>query len=241
MTTLSRFREQTALNPRNEKAEGVAGQTLSMTAVREAHNDLSATLLSVRANADGLTETEARLRLAESGPNETAHEKAPHWSSQLFGAFRNPFIIVLAILVAISLILDPTDLKAPIIIGTMITLSVILRFWQEFRSSRAAEALQAMVTTTATVLRRSIPESAPTAREVSIRDLVPGDIVQLGAGDMIPADVRLLDSKDLFVSQAVLTGESIPVEKYDALGAVDAQLAQLQKEQVEVNERTAAN
>jgi Mg2+-importing ATPase len=220
MTTLSRFREQTALNPRNEKAEGVAGQTLSMTAVREAHNDLSATLLSVRANADGLTETEARLRLAESGPNETAHEKAPHWSSQLFGAFRNPFIIVLAILVAISLILDPTDLKAPIIIGTMITLSVILRFWQEFRSSRAAEALQAMVTTTATVLRRSIPESAPTAREVSIRDLVPGDIVQLGAGDMIPADVRLLDSKDLFVSQAVLTGESIPVEKYDALGAV---------------------
>ncbi|WP_235364826.1 magnesium-translocating P-type ATPase [Sphingomonas sp. ERG5] len=196
-------------------------RTLSLRAALEAHNDIRATLLTVRANAEGLTETEARLRLAETGPNETAHERAPHWSRQLLGACRNPFIIVLALLAGISLVLDSGDLKAPIIIGTMILLSVVLRFWQEYRSSRAAEALQAMVTTTATVLRRALPRDCPgILREVSIRELVVGDIVQLGAGDMIPADVRLLDSKDLFVSQAVLTGESIPVEKYDTLGAV---------------------
>lgn len=221
MTTNRILHRQVAHPDHNSAGPAAGAQTLSMRAVIESRNDIKATLLGVKANAEGLTETEARLRLAENGPNETAHEKAPHWARQLLGAFSNPFIIVLAILAGISLVLDPTDLKAPIIIGIMITLSVILRFWQEFRSSRAAEALQAMVTTTATVLRRASPHnSPPTLREVAMRDLVVGDIVQLGAGDMIPADVRLLESKDLFVSQAVLTGESIPVEKYDALGAV---------------------
>ncbi|MDT7953517.1 MAG: magnesium-translocating P-type ATPase [Acetobacteraceae bacterium] len=193
---------------------------LSIRAVLEARNDLRTTFAILKSSPSGLTEVEARLRLEENGPNETAHERAPHWSRQLLGAFRNPFIIVLAVLAIISLILDPSDLKAPIIIGTMITLSVILRFWQEYRSSHAAEALQAMVTTTATVLRRASSDGDPTPREVPVRELVAGDIVQLGAGDMVPADVRLLESKDLFISQAVLTGESLPVEKYDTLGAV---------------------
>lgn len=164
MTLTSPLRERTAHSQRFAISAEPRGQNFSMTAVREAYNDLNATLLNVRANAQGLTETEARLRLAQYGPNETAHEKAPHWSRQLLGAFRNPFIIVLAIIVAISLILDPTDLTSPIIIGTMITLSVILRFWQEFRSSRAAETLKKMVTTTASVMRRSTPESAPVTR-----------------------------------------------------------------------------
>lgn len=203
-------------SPGNSKGR----RSLSMRAVREADNDLMTTLAILDAGTDGLLEEEAQSRLAEHGPNETDHEKAPHWSRQLLWAFLNPFIVVLAILVAISLTLDPTDLKAPIIITMMISVSVILRFWQEFRSSRAAEALQAMVTTTATVQRRAAPESAPVMREISMRELVVGDIVQLGAGDMIPADVRLIESKDLFISQAVLTGESIPVEKYDTLGAV---------------------
>jgi len=193
---------------------------LSMRAAREANNDLNTTLTILKASLDGLTEADANLRLQENGPNETAHEKAPHWTVQLLATFKNPFILVLATLAAISIYLEPDDLTGPIIIGTMIVLSVILRFWQEFRSTRAAEALQAMVRTTATVLRRDGTDAEGDWSEIPMRDLVVGDIVRLGAGDMIPADVRLIESKDLFVSQAVLTGESIPVEKYDTLGAV---------------------
>src|SRR5476649_2879831 len=103
---------------------------------------------------------------------------------------------------------------------TMVLLSSLLRFWQEHRSAKSAEALKAMVRTTATVLRREQVGAQPTLREVPMRDLVAGDIVQLSAGDMIPADVRLIESRDLFISQAVLTGEALPVEKYDTLGDV---------------------
>ncbi|MGK4422194.1 hypothetical protein ACSLVQ_28485, partial [Klebsiella pneumoniae] len=89
-----------------------------------------------------------------------------------------------------SMIVEPDELKAPLIIGVMIGVSVVLRFWQEFRSARAAEALRAMVRTTATVLRRTGPQDPPERREIPIKELVPGDIVHLGAGDMVPADVR---------------------------------------------------
>ena len=95
----------------------------------------------------------------------------------------------------------------------MVLLSTLLRFWQEFRSNQAAEELQAMVRSTTAVSARRIRSGRT---EIPISELVPGDIVQLAAGDMIPADVRILTAKDLFVSQAMLTGESIPVEKYPA-------------------------
>lgn len=193
---------------------------LSMRAVREANNDLTITIANLKSSLSGLTAAEAERRLHRNGPNETVHEKAPHWAIQLLATLKNPFILVLAMLAAISVYLEPEDLTGPIIIGTMIVLSVILRFWQEFRSTRAAEALQAMVRTTATVLRRTGGAPEGQWSEIPMRELVVGDIVRLGAGDMIPADVRLIESKDLFVSQAVLTGESIPVEKYDTLGAV---------------------
>lgn len=205
---------------RNIRSSGTSNDGLSMRAAIEARNALSTTLAILRTSSHGLTEAEATKRLERDGPNETAHERSPHWFLQLLATFKNPFILVLAALAIISLTLEPDELKGPVIIGTMITLSVILRFWQEFRSSRAAVALQAMVRTTATILRRSTPDTQPIRREVPMRELVIGDVVHLGAGDMVPADVRLLESKDLFVSQAVLTGESIPVEKYDTLGAV---------------------
>jgi Mg2+-importing ATPase len=191
---------------------------LSFDAVHEVRDDLYTTLRRLETSEHGLTEAEAAARLAAQGANEVAHDKQQHWLLQLLATFKNPFILILAVLAGISLILEPDELKGPVIIGTMIAISVVLRFWQEFRSSRAAEALKAMVRTTATVIRREA--AAPTRREIPISELVPGDIVHLGAGDMIPADVRLLSSKDLFISQAILTGESIPVEKYDALGNV---------------------
>ncbi len=168
----------------------------------------------------GLTSAEARRRLRTDGFNEVAHERPPHWLRQLASAFNNPFIWVLFALATISYLSDPGDLKPVIIVSVMVGLSVGLRFWQEFRSSRAAEALKAMVRTTATVARRDHPTSSPRQSEIPIRDLVVGDIVHLSAGDMVPADLRLVSSRDLFVSQAILTGESLPVEKYDTLGAV---------------------
>jgi len=170
----------------------------------------------------GLSQEAAAMRLITEGKNEVAHEKAPAWYIQLARAFINPFNVVLIILAVVSFILDVAlaapderDFTAVIIISTMVTISGLLRFWQEFRSNRAAEQLRAMVRTTATVERVGVGKI-----EIPTSELVPGDIVHLAAGDMIPADLLLLSSKDLFVSQAVLTGESLPVEKYDVLANV---------------------
>ncbi|MFD2651808.1 magnesium-translocating P-type ATPase [Brucella rhizosphaerae] len=206
---------------------------LSMRAMREAQNNIDTTLANFRTSLSGLSEAEALERLARDGPNHVAHEKRPHAFVQFLLAFRNPFIAVLILLAAISSV---TDIILPLrsaedpeytgvtIIVTMVILSALLRFWQEFRSGKAADALKAMVRTTATVLRKQErgPDRSTEAKivEVPMAQLVAGDIVKLSAGDMIPADVRLLESRDLFVSQAALTGEALPVEKYDTLGAV---------------------
>ena len=167
-------------------------------------------------NMDGLTEDQVDDRLREFGLNEVMHEKAPLWYIQLLQAFVNPFIAVLFILAVISLITDvilphahheEEDYTTVAVISTMVLLSVLLRFIQEFRSNQAAEKLKSMVKTTATVTR------SEGKAEFDIKQIVPGDIIQLSAGDMIPADIRILQSKDLFVSQSMLTGEAIPVEK----------------------------
>ncbi|WP_282024416.1 magnesium-translocating P-type ATPase [Commensalibacter papalotli (ex Botero et al. 2024)] len=203
--------------------------SLSMRVVREAQNKLETSLLNVNASLDGLTTLEAASRLTNDGANEVAHDRPPHAIIQLILAFKNPFIGVLMMLAAIQFYTDfwlpfrageETDLTGVIIVVTMVLISGILRFWQEYRSNKAAETLKAMVRTTATVLRRDNNSSEPVMHEIPMRELVAGDIVHLSAGDMIPADIRLIDSRDLFVSQAVLTGESLPVEKYDTLGAV---------------------
>ncbi len=175
----------------------------------------------------GLTLAEAGLRQTRHGPNEIAHDKPPHWTVQLLGAFNNPFVMVLLVLAAISFLTDvyfadpgEQDYKSIIILLTMVTISGLLRFFSEFRSLRAAEKLKAMVRTTASVRRRVSASGEPERHEVAMRELVVGDIVTLQAGDMIPADLRLIESRDLFISQAVLTGEALHVEKYDTLGAV---------------------
>ena len=215
--------------PQHKKNRTDADTRLSMRAAREAHNGLSATLANVRATQDGLTELDAAARLQRQGHNEVAHDKPPHAIVQFLQALNNPFIYVLLTLGAISFVTDywlplqageEVDLTKVIIIMTMVLLSSLLRFWQEHRSAKSAEALKAMVRTTATVLRRAQVGAQPTLREVPMRELVAGDIVQLSAGDMIPADIRLIESRDLFISQAVLTGEALPVEKYDTLGDV---------------------
>jgi Mg2+-importing ATPase len=165
----------------------------------------------------GLTPEQVEARLEQYGPNEVTHEKPPTWYRQLFHAFLTPFNGVLFAVSVVSLFSDvifaaPEDrtFRTIIVLISMILLSTLLRFWQEFRSNKAAQELKAMVSSTTAVLRSGMERP----QEIPISTLVPGDIVYLSAGDMVPADVRLLTAKDLFVSQAMLTGESIPLEKY---------------------------
>ena len=167
----------------------------------------------------GLSEEAVEEKLEKFGANEVLHEKAPAWYVQLLSAFANPFIIVLLVLATISFIMDVLlqtpenrDYKTVIVISVMVLLSSFLRFIQEFRSNNAAEKLKSMVTTTATVFRLGLGK-----KEIDIKQLVPGDIIYLSAGDMMPADLRIMQSKDLFVSQAMLTGEAMPVEKREQI------------------------
>jgi len=216
---------------RNTRSKAGEDTRLSMRAAREARNGLAVTLANLDASELGLTEHEAAKRLQRDGANQVAHDKPQPALVQLLKALHNPFIYVLLTLAGISFVTDywlpvragdmeEADLTKVIIIMAMVSLSSLLRFWQEYRSGKAADALKAMVRTTATVLRRERHDQPAHLREVPMNELVAGDIVQLAPGDMTPADIRLIESRDLFISQAVLTGEALPVEKYDTLGNV---------------------
>ncbi|WP_426662128.1 magnesium-translocating P-type ATPase [Rhodanobacter aciditrophus] len=181
-------------------------------AAQEAFRDNDALLAALETSVHGLDEERISERLHRDGANEVSHEKPPHWSRQLLRTFKNPFIVVLLVLAGVQLFADDSDLTGPFIIAAMVGISVVLSFTQEYRSSRAAEKLKAMVRNTATVTRQA-SDGHSEQIEVPVGELVAGDIVHLGAGDMVPADLRLLAAKDLFISQAILTGESLPVEK----------------------------
>lgn len=184
---------------------------LSQEILTCAHMSVQELLKILQTSEHGLPQAEAKKRLKESGLNEIAHEKATTWYALLFRNFKNPFNILLISLGIISFFIGEND--AVIIISVMVLLSVVMRFIQEFRSNKAAEKLKALVSTKATVLRLSPHDEESKSHEINIKFLVPGDIIHLSAGDMIPADVRLISAKELFVSQASLTGESMPVEK----------------------------
>ncbi|MFB7631394.1 magnesium-translocating P-type ATPase [Streptomyces sp. NPDC056149] len=173
------------------------------------------------ATTRGLRQDEATERLERFGANAVAQERAPRFVVQLAKAFWNPFILVL---VALDAVMAWQWLQAPAdepfdpgiaILGTMVLISGVLRFWQEYRSGRSAAALRALVTTTTAVQRRAGDGSEPLTVEIPMEQVVPGDIVRLAAGDLVPADLRLLTAKDLMVSQAALSGESLPVAKAD--------------------------
>ncbi|MGA2256285.1 MAG: magnesium-translocating P-type ATPase, partial [Thermoguttaceae bacterium] len=159
-------------------------------------------------NDKGLSEDEAARRLEQHGPNVVAKERRFRRVRLLAQACANPLVILLLLLAALSWWTD--DLGGASVMLAMVILGVALRFIQELRAGNAADKLKAMIRVTATVLRDGQP------RELPLGHLVPGDVVQLAAGDMIPADLRLVSCKDLFVIQSSLTGESLPVEKFDA-------------------------
>jgi Mg2+-importing ATPase len=170
----------------------------------------AAALQRLASSPTGLSEEEATRRLERYGENIVASDDR-HSRLRLFiHALLNPLVLLLAVLAIVSLLTG--DARAAIVMAVMIVLGVGLRFMQETRANEAAEKLRAMIRVTATVVREGRPQEEPLAR------LVPGDIVQLSAGDMIPADVRILMCRDLFLTQASLTGESLPVEKFEAAG-----------------------
>ena len=165
----------------------------------------------------GLSDAEAATRRAQFGPNRVAQEEHETFAAQFLRRLLNPLNILLLILAGVSLVMG--DHEAAILIFNMVVLSMTLAIVQERRSSRAAQQLRAMVHTTVMVVRSDGEATAdkttqPEPREMPLEELVPGDIVHLSAGDMIPGDLRLIAAKDLFVNQASLTGEALPVEKH---------------------------
>ena len=168
----------------------------------------------LKTTSSGLKSSNIDNIIKEHGYNLVIHDKSRPWYLQLLGAFNNPFNYILLLLALVSAITG--DNNAMIIIVIMVLLSVIIKFTQEYKSSKSAEALKAMVHTTCSVCRIS-DNGQPVIMEIPLEQLVPGDIIQLAAGDIIPADIRILHSKNLYVSQSALTGESLPVEKKDTL------------------------
>ena len=163
---------------------------------------------NLKSTPAGLTNVEAIRRLGEHGPNElqAAHRISP-WAI-LFEQFKNVLIIILLVATVLSASLGH-GVEA-IAIAVIVLFAVALGFVQEYRAERAIEALRQMAAPTATVLRDD------DERDVPARDLVPGDVILLRAGDRIPADARLMEAINLQIEEAALTGESLPVEKYTA-------------------------
>lgn len=162
-------------------------------------------LMEMRTSFQGLSEEDAAERLAEYGPNKVdAQKPTPAWL-MILGAFKDPFVLVLALLMVISFVTG--DIEAVIVMGIMILASVMITFVQEYRSQKASLALKELIENTCSVTRDGI------TREIPMDEVVPGDIVTLATGDMIPADAILIWTKDLFINQSSLTGESMPVEK----------------------------
>ena len=166
---------------------------------------LPAGTADLAAVASGLSDSEARARFAKFGPNLFRGKRDKSLLLQYLSRFRNPLVIILLVASAISAFTG--ELANFLIIACMVVLSVTLDFVQEYRANAAAEKLRQSVSVRAVVLRdgKSV--------EVPITEVVPGDVALLSAGDLVPADARLLEARDFFVKQALLTGESYPVEK----------------------------
>ena len=180
---------------------------LSPALLAAASTDPPALMQQLATGESGLTEDEASRRLEMYGPNVVT-EEARHTKLKLFGkACLNPLVVLLLALATVAFLTG--DTRAGIVMLLMVILGVVLRFIQESRADDAATKLKAMISVTATVVRDGV------SHEIPLAHLVQGDVVKLAAGDMIPADLRVVSCKDLFVIQSSLTGESLPVEKFE--------------------------
>ncbi|NTV12325.1 MAG: magnesium-translocating P-type ATPase [Desulfobulbaceae bacterium] len=207
LTTPAKTRPSPPISSGN--AANYSGQLLA-----KARADGAAVLQELGSQLEGLSKAEAASRLKQFGPNAIAREKQQSPLRRLVANLKNPLVLLLSALGVLSYLTG--DLRATVVIFVMVILGVVLRFSQEMRADHAAEKLQAMVSNTATVVRGGQEV------EIPLKLLVPGDIVRLAAGDMVPADLRVLVAKDLFLNQTALTGEALPVER-TAAPAPDAE------------------
>ncbi|MEU1101100.1 magnesium-translocating P-type ATPase [Streptomyces tibetensis] len=159
----------------------------------------------------GLTDTEAASRLDACGENTLPDRRTPSWPRRCARALRDPFTAVLLCLGLVSAAV--ASWGTAVVILALVAVSCVLRASGEHRADRSLAALRELVAGTATVLRRTDPAEQPDPREVPVAELVPGDVLRLGPGDLVPADVRLLRARGLMVQQGALTGESAPVAK----------------------------
>jgi Mg2+-importing ATPase len=183
--------------------------------IEKARTDTDTVLGQLHSRLGGLSAAEAESRLKQIGANEIARQKRQSGLMRLLSNVKNPLVLLLMALGVLSYLTG--DQRATVVIFVMVVLGVVLRFFQELRADNAAAKLQAMVGNTATAVRDGKDQELP------LKLLVPGDIIRLAAGDMVPADVRVLSAKDLFLNQAALTGEALPVEKKPAAPTIDVQ------------------
>jgi Mg2+-importing ATPase len=186
------------------KKQIIENLTKDLVKISELNNEKVLEIMN--SNIDGLSIASVNKRIGRYGSNEIAKEKHKSPFIKFISNFKDPLVILLMVLGVVSYITG--DIRATIMILVMIFLGVILRFLQENKADNAAQKLKAMVSNKTTVIRDK------KEIDVHIKNIVPGDIIKLGAGDMIPADIRILSSKDLSINQSALTGESLPVDKH---------------------------
>ncbi|MDY0185585.1 MAG: magnesium-translocating P-type ATPase, partial [Desulfuromonadaceae bacterium] len=223
--SISLFRRRAILETvsRGSRADKLS-DALNRRLVEQARGDMPPLLEQLGTSTQGLSDIEADALREQHGPNEVEHERPVQWWRHLWLSFNNPFNLLLTLLAVVSYF--TSDIQAAVVITSMVVLATLIRFVQERRSNQAALALKEQVSNTASVKRRIEDAGVapvtgagnPTAGsvEIPIKQLVPGDIVMLSAGDMIPADCRIMTATDLFLGQSAMTGESLPVEKFPA-------------------------
>lgn len=216
------MRFPTSLRASRPSTESTTTEPSSLL-IDAATTDATGVLTLLRSRPTGLTATESSSRLAAHGFNVVQHARDASAITRYLRTFTNPFILILLFLFTIMFVTDIVlapedegpDVKGVITVGIMVLVSTTLRFYQESRSNRAVGRLRAMVRNTARVLRTDAQGEAHSV-EVPSADLVPGDIVQLTTGDLLPADVRIIETRGMALDQSPLTGESLPSEKTSA-------------------------
>ncbi len=199
------------LSPTEASHKGEPGQTQELLQLARLSPEDACT--SVGSPLAGLSGQEAQVRLKRYGANVVTREQRPSIAKELWGRAYNPLNGLLITLAGVSYAVG--DVRAAVVILVMVLLAIGTSFVQEHRSNKAAARLRSMVKTTASVRRSGVGKQGEFA-EVPLDTLVPGDVVSVSAGDMIPADLRLLEAKDLFINQSAMTGEAMPIEKFSA-------------------------
>jgi Mg2+-importing ATPase len=197
------MRRQRRYANQNMVGEGMSCTLPSITEILTL--PIEALLERLGSSLSGLTSEEAKRRLEVFGYNEVIERREKTLIAEYLSHLKNPLIIILLIAGLTSYFLGESE--SAIIVFSIIIISTLLDFYQEYKAERAAEMLRERVAVTATVLRDGVK------REVKISEIVPGDIIYLSAGDVVPADARVVSARDLFIDQSALTGESFPVEK----------------------------